>query len=60
MTMTNEQAAKLASLREAVERADQLTAVQERFLKSQGLLIEQLTSRIRRLESELSEARCVK
>ena len=60
MTMTNEQAAKLASLREAVERADQLTAVQERFLKSQGLLIEQLTARIRRLESELSEARCVK
>lgn len=56
--MTNEQAAKLAALREAVERADQLTAVQERYLKSQELLIEQLTARIRRLESELSEVRC--
>lgn len=56
--MTNEQTAKYLALREAVERADQLTAVQERFLKSQELLIEQLTARIRRLESELSEARC--
>jgi hypothetical protein len=56
--MTNEQTAKYLALREAVERADQLTAVQARYLKSQELLIEQLTARIRRLESELSELRC--
>lgn len=56
--MTNDPAVRLAALREAVERADQLAAVQERFLQSQELLIAHLTARIRSLESELSEIRC--
>ncbi len=56
--MASEQCPKYEVLKEAIERADQLIAVQDRYLRSQDLLVDQLTARIRKLESELAEFRC--
>lgn len=47
---------KLAVLREAVVRADELATVQSQLITTQEQLIQDLKSRIRTLESELSEA----
>lgn len=48
---------KLAVLREAVDRADNLAMVQAQLVATQEQLIQDLKRRIVTLESELSEAR---
>lgn len=52
-------ATKIAVLREAVDRADAHAAVQAKLVEAQQALIDTLQLRIKRLESELSEARSV-
>jgi hypothetical protein len=48
---------KLAVLREAVDRADNLATVQAQLIETQEQFIQDLKKRIAFLESELSEAR---
>lgn len=48
---------KLAVLREAIDRADNLASVQAQLISSQEQHIQDLKARIKLLESELSEAR---
>jgi hypothetical protein len=53
--MSLDQTAKLAVLREAVERADTLASTQSKLIANQEQLIATLRSRIKFLESLLSE-----
>lgn len=48
---------KLAVLREAIDRADNLATVQAQLITTQEQFIQDLKKRIAFLESELSEAR---
>jgi len=50
--------AKVAALREAVERADMLIAVQARLVDNQAQVIELLEARIKTLESMVAELKC--
>lgn len=48
---------KLAVLREAIDRADNLATVQAQLIDTQEQFIQDLKARVKFLESELSEAR---
>jgi chromosome segregation ATPase len=48
---------KLAVLREAIDRADNLATVQAQLISSQEQHIQDLKARVKFLESELAEAR---
>jgi hypothetical protein len=50
--------ARVAALREAVERADTLAAVQARLIDNQQLVIELQEKRIRDLEARIEELKC--
>lgn len=50
--------AKVAALREAVERADTLAVVQARLIDNQQRVIELLEARIKTLESMVAELKC--
>lgn len=47
--------ARLAALREAVERADMLASVQARLIDNQARVIELLETRVKTLESMVAE-----
>ena len=55
-TMTSP--ARVAALREAVERADTLAVVQARLIDNQQLVIELQEKRIRDLEARIEEMKC--
>jgi hypothetical protein len=50
--------ARVAALREAVERADTLAVVQARLIDNQQLVIELQEKRIRDLEARIEELKC--
>jgi hypothetical protein len=50
--------ARVAALREAVERADTLAVVQARLIDNQQLVIELQEKRIRDLEARIEEFKC--
>jgi hypothetical protein len=50
--------ARVAALREAVERADTLAVVQARLIDNQQLVIELQEKRIRDLEARIEEMKC--
>jgi hypothetical protein len=58
MENTTSSVARLAALREAVERADILASVQARLIDNQSRVIELLESRIKTLESMVAELKC--
>lgn len=51
--------ARFAALREAVERADMFATVQARLIDNQQRVIELLEARVRMLESEVAELKCL-
>lgn len=50
--------ARVAALREAVERADTLAVVQARLIDNQQRIIELLEGRVKTLESMVAELKC--
>lgn len=50
--------ARVAALREAVERADTLAVVQARLIDNQARVIELLETRIKTLEAMVAELKC--